>query len=102
MKSFTLVALSAFMYFGAASGAELGKRQQTQQQRISQGVQNGSLTPAEAARLEAREAKIHRQVRRHRASDAKLTPAERAKLNAEMDAQSRRIRQQKTDSNRLR
>ena len=103
MKSITFIALSLVSFAAAISGAEVDRRQENQQDRIGRGVQNGSLTAAEGARLEAREARIHREVRRSRAhNNGKLTPAERERYDAQLDRQSRRIRAQKTDNDRVR
>src|SRR5437667_4831780 len=39
--------------------SEVGKREENQQDRISQGMKSGQLTPSESARLERNEAKIN-------------------------------------------
>ncbi len=69
---------------------------QNQQQRIDQGINSGQLTPKEAGRLEAREAKIKQDEARMK-SDGKLTARERKKLNKELDNASERIYKQKHD-----
>ena len=72
------------------------KRQENQQERIGQGVKSGELTPKETRHLEAREAKIQHDKKAAKA-DGTVTPAERAKLNREENRTSRAIRRQKHD-----
>jgi hypothetical protein len=72
------------------------QRMQNQQQRIDQGVASGQLTPKEAGRLQAQEAKIKQDEARMK-SDGKLTPKERKKLNKKLDRESERIYKQKHD-----
>ncbi len=75
-----------------ALGAEVDRREARQQQRIAEGVENGSLSPRQTARLEGREAKIHNEIKRDRsANGGHLTPAERAKINREQNRASRAI-----------
>jgi len=75
-----------------ALGAEVDRREARQQQRIAEGVENGSLSPGQTARLERREAKIHNEIKRDRAANGgHLTPAERAKVNREQNRASRAI-----------
>src|SRR5258707_7141289 len=62
--------------------SEVGQRQRNQQERIAQGVKSGQLTAGETARVEGREAAIHKEVHNDRAANGgKLTPAEKAKVN---------------------
>ena len=72
------------------------QRMQNQQRRIDQGVASGQLTPKEAGRLQAREAKIKQDEARMK-SDGQLTAKERKKLNKELDNASDRIYKQKHD-----
>ena len=44
-------------------------REHRQQERISNGVQSGELTPAEAARLEQREQDLNKQIAEDRAAN---------------------------------
>jgi len=73
------------------------ERQKNQQERIEQGVKSGELTRPEAAKLEAREAKIQHDKKEAKA-DGKVTPAERAKLQREENRSSRAIYRQKHDA----
>ena len=73
------------------------QREANQQARINQGRKNGTLTKAEAARLEAQQVDLRRQVRRDRVDGGGLSTAERARIEREQDQQSRRIARQKAD-----
>jgi hypothetical protein len=78
--------------FGLMANADsLTERQVNQRARIRQGVQNGSLTKSEAARLRANERQLHRQVKRNRADGGGLTPKENARLQAKANRDSRKI-----------
>ena len=78
--------------------SEVGQRQRNQQERIAQGVKSGELNARETARLEGREAAIHREVHNDRvANGGKLTPAEKAKVNHQENRTSRAIYRQKHD-----
>ncbi|HTZ40483.1 MAG TPA: hypothetical protein VMB77_10010 [Syntrophales bacterium] len=81
---------------GSISDPGIQQRMQNQEQRIQQGVSSGELTPKEAGKLEAREAKIKQDELRMK-SDGDLTPQERQKLNKELDKASNRIYKQKHD-----
>lgn len=82
--------------------AEVDRREARQQARIAKGVQSGELTPGETARLERREAAIHREIGRERAENGgHLTPAERARVNRQQDAMSRQIYRAKHNDRRM-
>lgn len=79
--------------------SEVGQRQRNQQERIGQGIKSGSLTPAEAARMENQEKHMNREVARDRAANGgTLTPGERAKVNHQQNKVSRHIYRQKHDA----
>ena len=81
-----------------ALAGEVGHREANQHARIAQGIEHGRLTPREAARLERREGRIHRQVRNERARyDGHLSRAERRQVNHEQNRVSRRIYRAKHD-----
>ncbi len=95
----TVIAVS--MSFPALA-AEVDRRQANQQARIAEGVESGQLTPGETARLERKEAKIRREIRRDRAANGgKLTPAEKAKINGEENRASRQIYRAKHNANHM-
>jgi len=73
------------------------QRMQNQESRIDQGVKSGQLTPKEAGKLEAEQAKI-RQTEQRMKSDGRLTPKEREKLHNMQDRSSRHIYNQKHDA----
>jgi hypothetical protein len=73
------------------------QREANQQKRIGEGVENGSLTPRETARLERQEGHINREIQRDKADGGGLSPAERAKITRQQNRESRRIYTQKHD-----
>lgn len=77
------------------------KREQNQERRIGQGIKSGQLTPAEAGRLEAEQAKIKQDEERMKA-DGNLTKKERAKLRREQNRASRDIYRKKHNERKVR
>ena len=76
--------------------SEVGQRQANQQQRIGQGVRNGTMTPGQAAHVEGKEQQINQQVRTDRqANGGKLTPSEHQQVNKEQNAASKQISRDK-------
>lgn len=75
-------------------GAEtIRERELLQQQRIAKGLENGSLTADEAARLEKREAALKTDLSVERKiHDGKLTPAAREYADKKLDTLSKQIR----------
>ncbi len=88
-------------YASAASYGEyharhrINARQREQQKRIAQGVQSGTLSPREAARLENEQARFSREEARLRQGG--LTPRERDRLEDQQDRMSRQIYREKHD-----
>lgn len=75
---------------------EVGQRRQNQQDRIANGIRNGSMTARETARTENREQGINRQVAGDRsANGGKLTGQERRQVNRQQNGASRQIYRQK-------
>lgn len=69
-----------------------------QQERIDKGLKDGSLSPAEASRLEKHQADIRQQTAEMRSQDGgKLTAADKAQIAKEQKKQSRNIHYQKHD-----
>ena len=66
------------------------QRQANQERRIEQGVRDGFITRAEAARLERGQERI-RQMERDALANGRFTPYERAEIQSELERQSRRI-----------
>jgi hypothetical protein len=91
MKLIGAAALVAATAFGQPR-SEVGARQANQQRRIAQGVKSGSLTAGETARLEGKEARLNREIRRDRAQNGgALTPRQRRQVNRQQNRLSRQI-----------
>ncbi len=74
------------------SAQEIKDRKENQQDRIANGVANGSLTPHETANLERKEGAINRETRRDRAQNGgNLTNKEKAQVNRQQNRLSRNI-----------
>ena len=89
--------LAAIFSLSLQAEQTIVQREANQQARIDQGRKNGTLTKAEAARLEAQQVTLRHQVRRDRVDGGGLSTAERARIEREQDQQSRRIARQKAD-----
>ena len=75
-------------------------RKENQQQRIGQGVENGSLTAGETKTIEKQEAGLNKEEKAMRAEDGgKLTAADRAKLNNQQNHLSKEIYRDKHNAN---
>jgi hypothetical protein len=71
---------------------EVNGREEAQQQRIANGVKNGSLSPGETANLEKRENHIQNEEKRDMAKhDGHLTQAEQNRINRQQNHVSRSI-----------
>ena len=76
-----------------------GQRMENQQDRIAQGVRNGSLTANEAAHLENQESRMSQEARNMRQENGgKLSDADKAKLNRQQRRESHNIYRQKHDN----
>jgi hypothetical protein len=75
---------------------EVGQRRENQQDRIANGIRNGSMNAGEAARTENREQGINEQIHADRqANGGKLTGQEHQQINREQNRASRQIYRQK-------
>jgi hypothetical protein len=75
---------------------EVGQRRENQQDRIANGIRNGSMTAGQAARTENREQGINQQIRADRqANGGKLTGQQKQQINKEQNGASRQIYRQK-------
>jgi len=81
----------------ASAQDQIDRREQRQQDRVSAGIKNGSISTREAARIERNEARIERNEARARA-DGVVTGRERARLNRELNHTSREIRHDNRNS----
>ncbi|MGH9394730.1 MAG: hypothetical protein ACRD1E_11220 [Terriglobales bacterium] len=76
----------------------IGQRGENQQDRIANGIKNGTLSPAETARLEKQQQGTNREVAGMReANGGKLTAADKKVLNQQQNKNSRRIYKTKHD-----
>jgi uncharacterized membrane protein YebE (DUF533 family) len=91
-----LVASVALPALAQMSAPGVDQREQRQQQRIQQGMQSGQLTPKEAARLEAEQARIRNKEAAMK-SDGVLTKQERKELHQDLERSSRHIAKEKHD-----
>jgi hypothetical protein len=81
---------------------EVGQRRQNQQNRIAQGVRNGSLNAGQTARLENREQGINQKIAADRqANGGKLTGQEKTQINKAQNKTSRRIYKAKSAGRRI-
>lgn len=72
-------------------------RKDRQQDRVGEGVKDGSLTAKEAAKIEAKEAKLNREIRQDRKDGKGLTAKEKVKIEAKQDKMSKEIYKEKHD-----
>src|ERR1700682_3696033 len=82
---------------GIASDQEgrIKERKENQQQRIANGVENGSLTPQETAHLEHKEANLNKEIRTDRKQNGgNLTNKEKRQINRQQNRMSRDIYKQ--------
>jgi hypothetical protein len=71
---------------------EVNQREQNQQDRIANGLKNGTMTPGQAAHVEKQEQHIENQEKRDMAkNNGHLTKAEQKQLNKEQNKTSREI-----------
>ena len=77
---------------------EIQSRIDNQESRINQGLGQGQMTGKQAARDEARDARVERQLQRDEAKHGgHITKREQAKLNRELNHNSRAIHKQRTE-----
>ncbi len=102
-----LATVAVLFVAGTTASAQTGRnchrgningRQERQQDRIARGIDNGSLTPAEASRIEAQEGRINGLESRLRENG--LTPVERARLERDLNRESQNIYRQEHDRQR--
>lgn len=101
MITMFLAAGLALSTSGIASAQEgrIKQRKENQQQRIANGVGNGSLTPKETAHLENKEGNLNKEIRADRkANGGNLTNKEKHQINRQQNRLSRDIYRQKHDA----
>lgn len=81
------------------TGKTIQERKDNQQERIGNGVENGSLTAGEASKLENKEKNLNAEERDMREDNGgKLTKADKAKLTQQQNRLSQGIYKQKHDA----
>lgn len=81
--------------------SEVGKREENQQDRISQGINSGQVSAGEATHLENNENRINNEVRQDRAANGgTLTQQEKKQVNQQMNRQSKQIYRAKHNGRR--
>lgn len=97
----TLAAVGFVLSAAGIASAQEGRikqRQENQQQRIANGVENGSLTPKETAHLENQQAKLNHEVHADRkANGGNLTNNEKRQINRQQNRLSGNIYRTKHD-----
>ena len=103
MKRVFLSMVAAGLLVGAtgiasAQEGRIKERKENQQQRIGEGVENGSLTPNETRKLENKETKLNKEIRHDRKQNGgNLTNKEKAQINRQQNRLSKDIYKQKHD-----
>ena len=93
LGAITMVAMAQ----NTAPSPVINQRKDNQQERIGQGVENGSLTANETKNLEKKETRINREENRMK-SDGNFTAAERARIHNQQSHVSKQIYNQKHDA----
>ncbi len=97
LQTAIVIALAATtLTMQTAEAAGINKREAAQRQSIRAGVEDGSLTGAEAKRLRNQQVKMERKEQRFR-EDGELSRRERANLHVTADANRARIYKQRHD-----
>lgn len=91
MKRMILGVMMGALLTGSASFAQIRQRQENQQDRIGEGVENGSLTPKETSQLEHKETQLNKEIRHDRKTGGGLSPQERRQINHQQNVMSRKI-----------
>jgi hypothetical protein len=99
MKRIIVSVMTGAMLLGTATASfadekegKVARRQERQQQRIGNGVKNGSLTPHETGKLENQESKLNKEVRTDRkANGGNLTNNEKKQINQQQNKLSNQI-----------
>lgn len=90
MKRMILMMAAAGLMVAYAD--DIPQRKENQQQRIGNGVKNGSLTPRETGNLEKKEGALNHEIHHDRVQNGgNLTNKEKAKINRQQNHLSRQI-----------
>jgi len=97
----TLVLTGMMTSTALLQAQEIHQRKENQQDRIANGVANGSLTARETANLENKEAALNHEIRRDRRQNGgNLTNKEKARINRQQNRLSRNIYRDKHNAAR--
>jgi hypothetical protein len=100
-RMFLTLAVTGIMMSAVTWAQEIQQREHNQQERIANGVGNGSLTPHETTNLEHKEAGLNHEVRRDRRQNGgNLTNKEKAQVNRQQNRLSRNIYRDKHNAAR--
>ncbi len=93
MKRIVLsLAIGAMLAGSTFADDRIRDRKENQQDRIANGVKNGSLTAGETAHLEKQESKLNKEIRADRkANGGNLTNKEKAQINRRQNHLSKEI-----------
>ncbi|MGD1092468.1 MAG: hypothetical protein ABSB35_10815 [Bryobacteraceae bacterium] len=98
MKRLVITTVIGSLLLATASFAQddkegkIQQRKENQQQRIGNGVKNGSLTAGETSKLEHQESKVNKEVRTDRkANGGNLTNNQKAQVNQQQNKLSKEI-----------
>jgi hypothetical protein len=99
MKPLMIALMTGALLIGTAAMADdvkpkdkVDTRVANQQKRIGKGIENGSLTAKEGAKVEKKEAAIRKEVHTDRqANGGKLTAAEKTQVNQQQNKASQQI-----------
>ena len=97
MKTILVMIMATALMVPAFAEGPLKQREDNQKARIKEGVQNGTVTKREAARLHNEQKNIRQDVKAAHA-DGKVTTKEAVKITREQDKASRDIYKQKHDA----
>src|SRR5580658_7452240 len=103
MKRILLTVTMGAMLAGGALAQDptIQQRKENQQDRIANGVKNGSLTPHETANLENKEAHLNQEIRHDRKQNGgNLTNKEKAQVNRQQNRLSKNIYKDKHNAAR--
>jgi hypothetical protein len=99
MKRIVLAILLGGMIAGITFADDrIADRKENQQDRIANGVKNGTLSPGETARLEKQESNLNKEIRADRkANGGNLTNQQKAQVNRQQNHLSNQIYRAKHD-----
>ena len=103
MKRFVINMITAGLLMSSlgvtfAEEGRIQQRKENQQERIAQGVENGTLSPKETANLEHKEAKLNQEIHKDRVQNGgNLTNKEKRQINRQQNHLSNQIYNKKHD-----